>query len=153
MEVGWLEEEMGEEEPRDHTRTGLALSHAHGRKRFKEKDLKPRRGDRGQLKAKMYRGGCCGYTGEGQRTWSGAREKGSLQQAFQGYVNIDRTCYLTNIQMMFKDSSTPLSKSTQALRDTQLVSHRPSSTPTPFSLTPKSCSVSLQALSLLDIIL
>ena len=48
MEVGWLEEEMGEEEPRDHTRTGLALSHAHGRKRFKEKDLKPRRGDRGQ---------------------------------------------------------------------------------------------------------
>lgn len=37
---------MGKEEPREHTRTGLALSHAHGRKRLKEKDLKPRRGQR-----------------------------------------------------------------------------------------------------------
>ena len=44
--MGWLEEEMGEEEPRDHTGTGLALSHAHGRKRLKERDLKPRRGQR-----------------------------------------------------------------------------------------------------------
>ena len=85
VEVGWLEEEMGEEEPRDHTRTGLALSHTHGRKRFKEKDLKPRRGDRGQLKAKMYGGGCCGYTGEGQRTGSGQR--GGLTPA-----GISRVC-------------------------------------------------------------
>ena len=54
MEVGWLEEEMGKEEPRDHTRTGLALSHAHGRKRLKERDLKPRRDtERGKLRAKM----------------------------------------------------------------------------------------------------
>ena len=91
VEVGWLEEEMGEEEPRDHTRTGLALSHAHGRKRFKEKDLKPRRGDkkgatkRPLKKAKMYGGGCCGYTGEGQRTGSGQR--GGLTPA-----GISRVC-------------------------------------------------------------
>lgn len=40
VEVGWVWEETGKEESRDHTSRGLALSHYFGRKRLKEEDLK-----------------------------------------------------------------------------------------------------------------
>lgn len=88
--MGWLEEEMGEEEPRDHTRTGLAPSHTHGRKRLKERDLKPRRGHRErETKSKDARRRLMRPHRRGTENRAWGQREGSHQQAFRGHINVN----------------------------------------------------------------